>query len=133
MSKITVLENPSATLWFHPDTKIVHHQLHKFIYGEDLRALLSAGTELIKKHRATKWLSDDRGNTVISHQDEEWANTVFIPTTLAAGWKHWAIVPPKMVIGQLGAERIAKALAEMGLVVQFFDDPDQAMRWLEKQ
>jgi hypothetical protein len=132
MSKITVLDNPSATLWFHEGTKIVHHQIHKFLYGEDLRALLSTGSDLIKKHRATKWLSDDRENTAVSSQDEEWASTVFLPTTIAAGWKYWAIVPPKKTIGQLGMDRLSKMLAEKGLEVRFFQNPEEALAWLEK-
>lgn len=132
MSKITVLDNASATLWYHADRKIIHHRMHKFVYGEDLRALLMAGTELVRKHGAAKWLSDDSCSPVVSRQDEEWANTVFVPAAIAAGWKYWAIVPPKKVLGQIGMERLSKELAAKGLEVRIFEDADQAMAWLEK-
>lgn len=133
MSKITVIDNPYVTLWFHTDKKIVHHQLHQFIYGQVFREFLLAGTELMKKHGGKKWLSDDRSNTVLSQDDSQWGETNWFPQTVAAGWKYWAIVRPKKTLAQMGMDRIAKEYAKAGITAQFFSDPDEAMRWLEKQ
>lgn len=133
MSKITLIDTPTATLWYHPDKKIVHHKIHKFLYGEELRRLLTAGADLIKQHGATKWLSDDRENTVVSHEDSDWAENEWRPPTIAAGWKYWAIVRPKKVLGQIGMDRIAKDMAAQGLTIRFFEEPEEAITWLDKQ
>ena len=37
MSKTTILENESFTLWYYPEQKIIHHKFHKFIYDEDFK------------------------------------------------------------------------------------------------
>ena len=133
MSKITVVDNPFVTLWYHTDKKVVHHELHQFIYGEAFREFLLKGTEALKKHGAKKWLSDDRANTVLSQEDAEWGKTNWFPQTVQAGWKYWAIVRPKKVLAQMGMERLVKEYADHGVVAQFFSDPEEAMTWLEKQ
>jgi len=33
----TIVQNSFFTLWYHPEKKIVHHQLHKFIAGVPFR------------------------------------------------------------------------------------------------
>lgn len=133
MSKITVVDNPFVTLWFHTDKKIVHHELHQFIYGEPFREFLMKGTEVLKKHGGKKWLSDDRANTVLSQEDAEWGMTNWFPQTVQAGWKYWAIVRPKKVLAQMGMERLVKDFAEKGVVAQFFSDPEEALTWLGNQ
>ena len=63
MSLITILDNEYVTLWYHPDKQIIHHQFHKFLYGQAFRDAMNAGTEAMKKYGAHKWLSDDRKNS----------------------------------------------------------------------
>lgn len=70
---ITVIDNPVVTLWYHPDKKIVHHQIHKFVAGKDFREFLMAGYDVLRKNMARKWLSDDRGNMVLSKADVDWS------------------------------------------------------------
>ena len=41
-----ILENKFATLWYHPDAKIVHHEIHQPIMKEPFRQLLTQGAEL---------------------------------------------------------------------------------------
>lgn len=130
---ITIVDNEFVTVWYHPDKRIVHHQFHKFMYGETLRDALNAGTEAMQKYNAHKWLSDDRKNSAIPKDDQDWGNTDWFPRTKAAGWKYWAIVQPENVIGQLNIKRIAQNYTEQGVVTRFFSDPDEAMTWLESQ
>ena len=61
MAASVVLDNEYATLWFHEDSKIVHHKFKKYIHGEMLRQLLTKGYETLKQKNAKRWLSDDRG------------------------------------------------------------------------
>ena len=133
MEKQTILETPFATLWFHPDQGIVHHQIHKYIFGEHFRNLLMTGLDVLKAHRATKWLSDDRKNGALPREDREWADVNWYPRAVAEGWRYWAVVQPESVVGQMNMRKIAGPTgpnAPLGVVVGIFDDPDEAFRWI---
>lgn len=133
MSSITILDNEYVTLWYHSDKKIIHHQFHKFLYGQAFREALNAGTEAMRKHNAHKWLSDDRKNSALPKDDLEWGRTEWFPRTVLAGWKYWAIVLPENIFGQMNMEREAQVNSEKGIITAKFDNPDEAMAWLEKQ
>ncbi|MBL8156771.1 MAG: hypothetical protein JNM70_21520, partial [Anaerolineae bacterium] len=75
MSDVKVLDNEFATLVFHEEQKIVHHTFHKPIGGDDFRAVLNNGVEMMRKYGAHKWLSDDRNNSALSDADTEWSKT----------------------------------------------------------
>lgn len=132
MTPLTLLDNEFATLKFHPASGIVHHEFHKFIFGAAFREVLTKGTEAMEKHKATKWLSDDRKNNALPQEDSEWAMTVWSPRTIAAGWKFWAVVLPQKVLGQMNMQRFIAMYKEQGLEVRAFSDPALALAWLEK-
>ena len=71
MDKEIVVDNEFITVWYYPETKIIHHQFHKFVHGQTFRDALTAGAESLKKNRAQKWLSDDRKNTVVNGKSVE--------------------------------------------------------------
>jgi hypothetical protein len=129
----TIIDNPFVTLWYHPEKKIVHHRIHKFISGKPFQELLMTGSDLIKKNQAKKWLSDDRSNTVLSQEDLKWSETFWAPPTAQAGWKFWAIVQPGQVLGQAAMERLVQKYAALGVTAKIFSDPTAAMTWLESQ
>ena len=133
MSDMTIIDNEFVTLWYHPDTKIVHHQFHQFLHGDPFRETLNKGTELLKKYGAHKWLSDGRKNSALSKEDTDWGKTNWFPRAVEAGWKYWAIVQPEQVLGKMNMKRLAKTYSEQGVTAEFFSDPDDAMAWLEKQ
>ncbi len=133
MPKTTVLDNSFATLWYYPEDRIIHHQLKKFTYGDTLHQILSEGLKLAQQNHATKWLSDDRLNTVLSKEDAEWGITNWIQPMVNAGWKYWAIVQPEKVIAQMNMGKLAKDYAALGITAKFFSAPDDALRWLKSQ
>lgn len=133
MAKELIMENNCAILWYHTDSKIVHHQIKKYAYGKDLQDLLLKGTELLKTRGAKKWLSDDRNNSAITKADTEWGNTVWFPMTVKSGWKYWAIVQPEKVIGQMNMKDRADQYAKHGITARMFSDPDEALKWLKAQ
>ena len=57
-----IVDNAFVTLWYHPDTGILHHKIHKYAYGDELRKMLLVGVDVMKKNRSCKWLSDDRSS-----------------------------------------------------------------------
>lgn len=131
--KITLIDNERSSLWYYPETKIVHHQFHTFVYGKDFRGILEKGLEMFQKHGACKWLSDDRGNSAVGPADTEWATNVWAPRVIAAGWKFWAVVKPRKVIGQMNIKQWIEMYAEKGVTVRAFTEPEEALRWLEEQ
>lgn len=60
-----ILDNEYVTLWYYPELKIVHHRMHQMPDSTAFRELLSAGANVVERHRAPKWLSDDRNNTLL--------------------------------------------------------------------
>jgi len=95
MAMMTVLDNPFVTVWYHTETKIVHSRIHKFVSGKEFREFLIAGKDVLIRNQATKWLSDDRSNSVLRKEDVDWGNQNWFPQTVRAGWKYWAIVQPE--------------------------------------
>ena len=132
MSKRVVLENEFVHLWYHPATRIVHHQFRKFIWGDPFRDVLNEGLKVFVREGATKWLSDDRKNSALSKADTEWSMTDWFPRVAKAGWKHWAIVLPQNVIGQMNMARVISTYSEKGITVRVFDDASPAFAWLER-
>jgi hypothetical protein len=129
--KIAVYENAAVTVWYHTDKKIVHHQIHKFVTGADFRAFLTAGRQALEKYGAQKWLSDDRGNTVLAQDDQRWGHDVWFPEMVKAGWKYWAIVRPEKVLARLTMENLTREYGAAGVTAKFFDDPNEALKWLD--
>ncbi|HEY5962295.1 MAG TPA: hypothetical protein VIV60_37320 [Polyangiaceae bacterium] len=133
MTTTTVIDNEFVSLLYHVDTKIVHHSIKKYTSGPQLRELLEGGYEVLKKHHATKWLSDDLNSGPIATDDEEWAGKLWFPKTIAAGWKHWAIVKPAKVLGQLNMRRYKETYSAAGVNTEMFSEVKEAMLWLERQ
>jgi hypothetical protein len=133
MAVVTIIDNPYATLWYHPEKRIVHHRIHQFISGKTFRDLLLTGTEVLTKHQATKWLSDDRMNAVLRPEDVEWSHEHWFPQTALAGWKFWAIVQPEKTVGQVTMKNLAATYGKYGITSKGFTDPNEALWWLETQ
>jgi hypothetical protein len=133
MSFITVVDTPAATLKYHPDEKVVHHEFHTFMYGDAFRDVMNKGVEVLKTRGAHKWLSDDRGNSATTPEDTEWAANVWFPSAIAAGWKHWAIVMPVKLAGQMNMKRRIDQWRAVGVNAEIFENPESALAWLAKQ
>ncbi len=133
MSRITIVDNPRVTLWYHPEEKIVHHCIHGFIYGCEFQEFLLAGTDLLKKHGAIKWLSNDQSHVFLRKEDTDWGDAHWFPQAMAAGWKHWAIVQPKGALAQMDMDELVKHYSQAGIHAKFFINEDEAWVWLVDQ
>ena len=92
-----------------------------------------AGHELLRQNEATKWLLDDRRTAAPSSDDPQWIAPVWYSLVAAAGWRHWAVVRPETLAGQLNLRQWVERYASLGLNVRVFDDPAGAMKWFEAQ
>ena len=134
MAIITAVDNEQFSLWFHEESRIVHHQFHGFVYGEAFRSCLLEGVTLLRKYGANKWLSDDRANSAISKEDFEWSTTEWRREAMNAGWRYWAVVLPEKVVGQMSLQKIFKQYEkDSPVVAKLFTDPEPAMAWLVSQ
>jgi hypothetical protein len=132
MSRIVLVENEYITLEHLPDKKMIYHTIHKPIPSQPLRDALNIGTEAIKEHGATKWLSDDRKNGPLAPEDAEWGFHDWNPRTIKAGWKYWANVVPTDVVSAGALTPVINDLYKLGLRMMVFDNLEEALDWLEK-
>jgi len=130
MPAITIFETPQIVVWYHPDTKIIHHQMRRYTHGKDFRDALMVGMEAMKTYRANKWLSDDHKLPLLAPEDQRWGTEVWRPLILKAGWKYWAIVKPKHLLAGMRMEKLAEEYTALGVAVRLFEDPNEAMKWL---
>lgn len=132
MTEMTLIQTDFATLVYHPDAKIVHHTFHKPIGGQEFRNVLNTGAEAMEKYGATKWLSDDRNNSVLSPEDGGWGSNDWFPRAVKAGFKYWALVVPDDILARMDLKQYIDSFFEQGLRVMVFTKPEDAMAWLRK-
>jgi len=129
----TILDDTYASLWYHPETKIVHHRMKQFLPPGVFQRLLTAGAELMEKHGATRWLSDDRDNVVSAPEDLKWADEVWYPRVVRAGFKHWAIVVPARAVPAMQIDLLKAKRLKDGIEVETFETAGDALTWLESR
>lgn len=133
-NRVTLLDNEYASLWYYPDDHIIHHQFHQPIADDAFRSVLMAGLELMREEGVHKWLSDDRNNSILSAEDSAWSQDYWLPRALEAGWKYWAVLPPRKARGRINMERLMEFVGLGTRVeIQLFSDPDAAWQWLKDQ
>src|SRR4051812_19118379 len=128
-----VIDDDWSTLLYHPRPKIVHHEMRRVIQGEQFHQLLERGLALLVEHGACKWLSANRGQGPLTQADSIWAQTVWAPRAIAAGWRYWAVVMPERIIGQMSMTHMIKTYAQKGVTVSTFSEPEAAMKWLARR
>jgi hypothetical protein len=128
-----IVQNEHITLWYYPELKIIHHQMMEPPTSQEFRELLQKGAETLERFRATKWMSDDRGNTLLKPDDEAWAQKEWLPRVLRAGFKFWAIVLPAAAIGKLNMQRLANDHLRYGISTRIEAMPGPAFEWLKAQ
>lgn len=134
MSAEILYDSPFATLFFHPEHKIIHHETHSTQGSwqpDEFRKMMILGSRIMAEKKAEKWLSDDRNTLGARKEEYQWGVEFWFPETVKAGWKHWAIVQPKHIIAQLNMEKVVKDYQKQGINAKFFTDVDEAMEWLE--
>lgn len=129
--KVSIVDSDVISLWVYPGRQIIHHQMKTYCHGDKFRDALTKGTEAMERHKATKWLSDDRANGALPAEDADWAEKTWFPRTKTAGWRHWSVVQPEKLIGQINMSRFIKKYAQFGINARMFSDPDEAFKWLD--
>jgi hypothetical protein len=131
--KISIVDNDMIAVWVYPTRNIIHHQMKAYCYGDRFYRALTKGVEAMELHHATKWLSDNRLGGALPTEDAEWTEKNWFPRAKAAGWRHWAVVQPEKIIGQLNMSRFIKKYSQQGINARMFSDLDEALLWLDAE
>ena len=126
-----VLNNQNVTMKYYPESKILHHEMHKFFFGQDFRDVMNKGVEVFRQYGARKWLSDDRKVSAWSQEDLAWGDNDWFPRMAMSGWKYWAIIMPEKAIGQITMKKMADRYTARGVQTRIFPSPEEAKKWLE--
>ncbi|MBN2526171.1 MAG: hypothetical protein JXR76_07245 [Deltaproteobacteria bacterium] len=129
----TVESNKKYTVKVFPEDKIVTHQMHGFVEGDDFKAMFRAGRDAYIKHNCTAWLSDDSLNPMVNQEDLIWAQAEWEPQILEAGWKYWALVVPEKIFGKMAMRAIIQRYKEKGVTVEVFKSYEDGLAWLKAQ
>ena len=127
----TLIDNEYVSLYYHEDKNMIHHIYKHGIHGKYLEEALTTGTDHLIKHNATKWLSDNRAIDGVTDEESEWINTVWLPRTMEAGWKFWALVVPEKAMAAMNMTQFIHSFSEQGVRCRVFADPEKAMAWLD--
>jgi hypothetical protein len=104
--------------------------------GEAYRSALDRSLELVRRHKARRWLAIMLESTgVLPPEDAEWLQHDWFPRLLAAGGRRFAIVLPAAGLAALQLNRIKKSIDEEKDDVhtfanRYFDDVKKARAWL---
>ena len=128
---ITIIDDEKRRLVFYRESKVVHHTIKAPLHGNDFRDLLSRGADCLERNNAAKWLSDDRANEPLSTDDNAWADSIWVPRVMRAGFKYWAIVVPKSATGSLQMRRLSNEFSDRGVEVKVLSTLESAMTWLK--
>ena len=133
-SKITLIDNEYACLWYYPEFGIVHHKFLQPVADDAFRNVLMSGLKLLREEGVQKWLSDDRNNSILEAEDSAWSQEYWLPRALETNWRFWAVLPPTKARGRINMERLTGYVGEQQRVsIELFSDPDEAWQWLVKQ
>ena len=129
-SPLIIVDNEFITLRYLPDKKIIYHTVHKPIESRLFMAAWDAGSEVLRKNGACKWLSDDRkigpfGDELVAGRKEWGAGLI------AAGWKYWANVVPEETAAARKLVPVVDTLFDLGLHMMVSTNLDEAFQWLE--
>lgn len=111
--------------------KIVVKTVYDFIYGEELRGAFEAGFDALVKYNGAKWLSDNHGLKMYRPEDMTWINEDWLPRMLKAGWKYWAAIEPKNVLGKWSMRNFINFFQQHGIVLQVFNCVEDGVKWLK--
>ena len=133
MPPTVLVSNDYITVEYRSEGQMIYHTVHKPMGVEQLQLLkdaLNAGTDALKEHKLTKWLSDDRLNGPLPPELVKWGSTDWNARTVAAGWKYWANIVPQEVASAGTLMPVINNLYKLGLTMQVFTSVDEGLKWL---
>ncbi len=116
--------------WLETD-KVVVKTFSGFIYGDEMKAAFNAGLEALRKNNGCKWLSDNRGLKPYRQEDVKWINEIWFPQAIKVGWKYWAVLEPKNILGRSSMKNFLDFYQQMGITLRVFNTMEDGLAWLK--
>ena len=123
-------KSPRFRVFWDPTTLAVVGGGEGFVDGEELRTGMNKGLELLIKKRSSKWLAEMSHRRVHSEDDQKWIVDDWTSRATAAGMRYAAFVLPTSTISMMSLKRMTQVLADGSLELGYFDDLEEARRWL---
>jgi hypothetical protein len=95
------LDEPWVSIRWDAANNCLHTEWKAFANSAEFRAALMRALVAIKDRRSVGYLSDTRKVRVVVHEDQAWANEVWIPLLAQAGVKRFALVTAASGLGKL--------------------------------
>ena len=94
------------------------------------------GTELMLNtlisNKSSKVLADISNMVLIGQEDQRWLETNFLPRAIRFGFKKIALIQPASYFNKVAIETINNKIDKEKLVLEIFDNMEDAKRWLGK-
>ena len=88
--------------------------------------------DAIRERHVVAYLSDTRQVRVVVHEDQVWANEVWMPMLVKAGVKRFALVTAASGLGKVTVEEVVELVQNRGLLMKAFGSVLSARTWLEE-
>lgn len=124
------LDEPWVSICWDDVRQCVHTEWKAFANSAEFRAALMRALDVIRDKHAIGYVSDTRKVKVVVHEDQNWANEVWIPLLVDAGVQRFALVTAASGLGKLNVEDVINMVDNRGLLMRGFASLDEAWRWL---
>lgn len=126
------LDKPWVSIRWDDVHKCVHTEWKAFANSAEFRAALMRALDAIRERHAVAYLSDARQVKVVVHEDQTWANEVWMPLLVKAGVKRFALVTAASGLGKVTVEEVVELVQNRGLLMKAFGSVLAARMWLEE-
>lgn len=96
----------------------------------DFKALLPAEIAALRRHGASKLLVDCRLQGPLPREDQDWADSEWVPKAIAAGLRRFAVVLPDNREAAINLEDRLGRVKRSELQIAFFERTQAARAWL---
>jgi hypothetical protein len=126
-------DNPVGSVHWDDTAGAVCLAWKQFAEGEEFRAVINAGIELLIQRKATKWLGDLRNLGPVTQEDQKWSAESWLPRATAGGMKYLALVSPRKIVAQMAVKTFMNKVNGRPLLIGNFEDIEVARSWLQAQ
>ncbi len=129
MSKTSLLKRKNVEIELDRETGILYCH---WIGLQDKKVIMESGQEILdlfKDLECTKILNDNTKVIGPWHEATEWVTTVWFPSMIHAGLKHFAWVLSTNIFAELSAKQVSLGKN----VIQYFNNYEQAVKFLKEQ
>lgn len=124
------LDEPWVSIRWDGAHRYVHTEWKAFANSVEFRAALMRALDAIRDKHSLAYLSDTRKVKVVVHEDQNWANEVWIPLLVKAGVKRFALVKAQSGLGRVNVEDVIAKVDDRGLLMRGFESMGNARSWL---